>query len=126
MFGRVRELSHQETAMAMVRERNGRFELRVKHKLLPKIFTATFTDESAAKAYGEQLELLLASGRVPQELVARRRSSRPAVTMHRLIADSLAYTPVSASDRTSLDVIHSDVATVRTLQYRWAESGCSR
>lgn len=48
--------------MAMVRERNVHFELRVKHKLLTRIFTATFDDEVAARTYGEQLEALLSQG----------------------------------------------------------------
>ena len=58
--------------MAVVRRRGEKFELRLKHRLLPKLFTATFDSETDARNYGNQLKAMLAQGLVPRELVARR------------------------------------------------------
>ena len=43
----------------VVRPRRAKYELRVKHSLLPKIFTATFEHEADARNYGQQLEHFL-------------------------------------------------------------------
>ena len=56
--------------MATVTQRGNGFQLRVTHKLLPKPFYGTFDDEVSARNYGEQLERMLRSGVVPQELLA--------------------------------------------------------
>ncbi len=48
----------------------GRFELCVRNKLLPKPFYRTFDDEPEAVAFGQQLDLLLAAGVVPADLLA--------------------------------------------------------
>lgn len=110
--------------MATIRERNGRFELRVKHRLLPKVFTATFTDEISARNYGLQLESLLAQGLVPQELVGDRgRGTSP--TLHRVMSDYLAFASPSKLDRDLLHALHGQLATLRleqVMQYRWVES----
>jgi hypothetical protein len=50
--------------MAMVRKRGEKYELRIKHRLLPKgIFYSTFANEVDARNYGAQLEALLVSTR---------------------------------------------------------------
>ncbi len=44
--------------MAMVRKRGNKYELRIKHKLLPNgIYTTTFASENEAHAYGSHLEI---------------------------------------------------------------------
>lgn len=49
---------------------NGRAQLRVTHKLLPRPFFFTFDTEPEARGYGDQLQALLDRGVVPAELLA--------------------------------------------------------
>lgn len=56
--------------MASVKKtRSGTFQLRVKNKLLPKVFWATFDTHEPATRYDEQLERLPAQGIVPAALL---------------------------------------------------------
>ena len=52
------------------RLRGARWELRVKHKLLPRPFYATFATQVEADSYGQQLDAMLDRGIVPAELLA--------------------------------------------------------
>lgn len=108
--------------MAVVRRRGSRFELRVKHRLLPRVFTATFDDEDGARAYGLQLEALLARGVVPQELLAPR-SSVGVPTLGALIRNYLNTQPASALDVDVLELLFDQVGAVRVtdVTYRWCE-----
>lgn len=109
--------------MAMVRARGAKFELRVKHRLLPKPYTATFETEAEAREYGNRLESMLAQGVVPREAVALPK--RPGtVTIGRLIREYLDAVSVSAMDRDLLDLLTMWVGAKRlddVLQYKWAE-----
>lgn len=112
--------------MAMVRPRAGKFELRVKHKLLPKPYTSTFETEEKAWDYGNALEAMLARGIIPQELIAAKRASDSA-TLAKLIRDYLSSVPASALDQDLLNLLVRDanLATTRldqALQYRWCEN----
>lgn len=51
-----------------VKARSGNYQLRVIHKLLPKPYFRTFSEEAEARAYGQQLESALARGLLPSEL----------------------------------------------------------
>lgn len=53
-----------------VQARGGKYQLRVRHALLPKDFFHTFGSPEEAYAYGNQLDALLGRGVIPQELVA--------------------------------------------------------
>lgn len=111
--------------MAMVRQRGAKFELRVKHALLPKVYTATFGTEQEAWNYGNTLESLLSRGIVPEELHASKRVG-PSPTLAALIRDYLMAVPVSALDAEILGLLARDgaLAVVRmdqVLQYRWCE-----
>lgn len=108
--------------MAVVRRRGGKFELRVKSKLLPRMFTATFDDEEVANAYGAQLEALLARGVVPQELLAPR-STVGVPTLGALIRNYLNTQPASALDVDVLELLFDQVGAVRVtdVTYRWCE-----
>lgn len=111
--------------MAMVRPRAGKFELRVKHKLLPKPYTSTFETEEKAWDYGNALEAMLSRGIIPQELIAPKRASDSA-TLAKLIRDYLSSVPASALDQDLLNLLVRDanLATTRldqVLQYRWCE-----
>jgi integrase len=109
----------------VVRPRGAKFELRVKHSLLPKIFTATFEVEADARNYGQQLEALLARGVVPAELAAKRDRGT-SMSLGRLIADYQAAVPVSALDASILDMLKGihELGVVRVddvTRYKWAE-----
>lgn len=109
--------------MAMVRARGAKFELRIKHRLLPKPYTATFDTEGEARDYGNQLEAMLAQGIIPREAVAR--PNRPGtLTVGRLIREYLDAVVVSALDRDLLDVLTTMIGAKSldtVLQYKWVE-----
>jgi len=46
----------------VVQKRGSKYQLRVKHALLPKAFFATFADEASARSYGQGLENMLDRG----------------------------------------------------------------
>ncbi len=54
-----------------IQARGASHQLRVTHKLLSRPFFHTFADRDAARAYGDQLQLVLDRGIVPHELLAR-------------------------------------------------------
>jgi integrase len=110
--------------MAMVRKRGEKYELRIKHRLLPKgIFYSTFVNEVDARNYGEQLEALLAQGHLPHDLVTPRvRVSSE--TLAKLMRDYQAAVPVSALDSAILDLLRFQIGAERAdkvLKYQWAE-----
>ncbi|MCG2583914.1 site-specific integrase [Massilia sp. TS11] len=110
--------------MAMVRQRGNKFELRVKHRLLPnKIYTSTFDSEGEARSYGTRLEALLAQGLLPQDL-ASQRGSPNGDTLAKVIRDYQATVPVSALDCEILDLLYGKIGSTRVdraLTYKWAE-----
>ncbi|WP_300450295.1 hypothetical protein [Accumulibacter sp.] len=65
--------------MASIQKRGEKFQLRVKHELLPCPFFFTFDTEEEAQSYGgNQLESLLRRGIVPQEMLAKpERTDHP-------------------------------------------------
>lgn len=110
--------------MAMVRKRGEKYELRIKHRRLPKgIFYATFANEVDARNYGAKLEALLAQGHLPHDLVTQhvRVSSE---TLAKLMRDYQAAVPVSALDSAILDLLRLQIGAERAdraLKYQWAE-----
>ncbi|WP_426336087.1 site-specific integrase [Pseudoduganella sp. R-31] len=110
--------------MAMVRKRGEKYELRIKHRPLPKgIFYSTFANEVDARNYGEQVEALLAQGHLPHDLVTQRvRVSSE--TLAKLMRDYQAAVPVSALDSAILDLLRLQIGAERAdrvLKYEWAE-----
>jgi integrase len=112
--------------MATVQQRGAAFQLRVRHKLLPRAFFATFDTQVEAKNYGEQLEAMLARGVVPQELL-----TVPAVVndplAYQIIRDYRMTSPaLSDSDDVLFDVIVTDKPLIGLrlsgMTYRWVES----
>lgn len=111
--------------MASVKKtRSGTFQLRVKNKLLPKVFWATFDTHEQATQYGEQLERLLAQGIVPASLLEQGPPKRSVWTIGRCIVEYLRHNPVPVSDVKLLDTIRPDLELVGTgsLNYDWADS----
>ncbi|HMQ73258.1 MAG TPA: site-specific integrase [Rubrivivax sp.] len=106
-----------------VQARAGRYQLRVVHKLLPRPFFHTFPTADEARAYGQQLQALLAKGIVPAELAAQA----PRVDDPLLVQALRAYlrsAPVAPSDEALLGTMIEELAGVRVSQaaYAWAES----
>ena len=80
--------------MASIQKRGERFQLRVKHKLLPRPFFFTFDTEDEARTYGSQLEALLKRGIVPQELLVKPQpADDPLLT--RVASDYSSQFPVT-------------------------------
>jgi integrase len=104
--------------------RSGTFQLRVKNKLLPKIFWATFDTYDQAHQYGEQLERLLAQGIVPASLLEQEPPKRTAWTISRCIAEYIRHNAVPVSDIKLLDTIRPALGLISTnnLNYEWAEA----
>lgn len=67
--------------MAAITHRSGKWQIRVKHKLLPKPFFYTFDTEAEARGYAAKLEASLDRGVVPLELLEQteKRGSNPLV-----------------------------------------------
>jgi len=104
--------------MASIQQRGERFQLRVKHKLLPRPFFFTFDTEDEARIYGRQLESLLHRGIVPQELLAKpERADDPLLT--RIASDYSAQFPVTRSDDALLKVVLPEIVGVRLSGERW-------
>ena len=105
-----------------VRPRGASFELRVKHKLLPRPFYATFPSEDEADSYGQKLDAMLDAGVLPSELQtpAQPAADLPVMAVVRgYLANAAHLTP---SDDKLLASMLDDLATVRlsAVTYRWA------
>lgn len=113
--------------MASIQQRGGKFQLRVKHKLLPRPFFYTFDTEAEARTYGEQLDALLRQGIVPAELVATpaRRENDPLLI--EIIRAYMKQAPVTDSDDALLGVVLEEVVGVRVsgLTFAWVEGWIS-
>lgn len=115
----------QEINMSIsVQARAGRFQLRVKHRLLQKPFFFTFNAEEEARAYGKQLRDLLERGIVPIELVEKPADPKESPTVIEVIR---AYTKdashVTSSDADLLGAMYGEVAGLRVsgITYAWAD-----
>jgi integrase len=97
-----------------IQSRGARFQLRVKHKLLPAAFFNTYDTEAEARAYGVRLEGLLNRGIVPLELSeAEKRGSNP--TLARIITQYLAESNCATSDRATAKLISDAMGDTRLL-----------
>ncbi len=112
--------------MAYIKKRGDGWQLRVTHRLLPRIFYHTFASEVEAINYGETLERLLASGIVPQELLAPG-PARDDPLLSQVLTQYLANSPgVTAFDNEVIGFLLSDKPVIglrlSKLTYRWVES----
>lgn len=106
-----------------IQQRGGRFQMRVRHALLPKPFFSTFDSEAEASAYGAQLEALLARGIVPAELAAApaRRADDPLVI--EVIRAYSRAAHVAPSDGEVLDVLVRETPGLRVsgVTFAWCD-----
>lgn len=103
---------------------NGKAQLRVTHKLLPRPFFFTFETKAEAQAYGSQLHAMLDRGVVPVELMTpAEKTARDNPTVVELIRAYTKGHPITASDSDLLDTVINEVVGVRLSQltHRWAD-----
>lgn len=103
------------------------YQIRIKHRLLPKDLWATFDTREAAQQYMDQLEALLAQSIVPEALLDRTSPRQEVWTVQRCIVEYLRHNSVPLSDQKLLDTVLPSVARLSTgvLNYDWAESWVS-
>lgn len=106
-----------------VRPRGARWELRVKHRLLPRPYYSTFGTQAEAEGYGQQLDAMLDRGVVPAELLAGepRVADDPLVVA--VVRAYLAQAPhLTPSDERLLATMVDELVGVRLsgVTYRWA------
>ena len=111
--------------MASIQPRGSKYQLRVKHALLPKPFFYTFDTRPEAVAYGEQLEALLARGIVPAELLAPGADKNDRLVIEVVRAYTKHSSVLTDSDDALLDVVLRDKPViglrVSGLTFRWVE-----
>lgn len=106
-----------------VRPRGARWELRVKHKLLPRPFYATFATQAEGDSYGQQLDAMLDRGIVPAELLAgepRAADDPLLVAVVRGYINGAAH--LTVSDDKLLGSMLGELVGLRVsaVSYRWA------
>lgn len=101
------------------------YELRVKHKLLPKPFYSSFNTQAEATNYGIQLEALLAQGLVPKDLAVQRSRERgPVATLlkiEREYRQAVAVSPLDAEILARIVRWFGTDPIDRVLTFAWAE-----
>lgn len=107
--------------------KNGRYQLRVRHPLLPgnHEFYATFDHEQDAQKYGDNLHACLERNIVPKELLDKPKQKKEGWSIARCISEYMrTSSDVKHSDEKLLDTIRRDVGHVMTwsLTYGWAEA----
>lgn len=114
--------------MATVRVMGSGFQVRVKSKLLPKDFYATFDTEQDAQRYGEQLDRLLKQGIVPKDLMERPQIDRKGWTVQRCVTEYLRAGGVKLSEQKLLDTVIQDIGTDGTwhMNFQWGDAWVKR
>ncbi len=105
-----------------VQARGDKHQLRVKHRLLPKPFFATFGTDAEARSYGDQLHALLERGVVPAELLAPEPKGDDPLLVE-VIRQYTKAAPLTESDDLLLGVMLGEIVGVRVSQvtYAWAD-----
>ncbi|WP_265286092.1 hypothetical protein [Verminephrobacter eiseniae] len=117
--------------MASIQFRKGKFQLRIKNKVLPKPLFFTFDTKPEAETFKEQVEMLLSRGVVPQVLMDQARvkveRAKAAVDSQLLTAVIQGYVnnaPVAPSEADLLAAMQGELrgVTIADVDYEWAES----
>lgn len=100
--------------MASVTNRDGRWQIRVTHKLLPNgVFFATLDDEQSARGYAQNLETLLDRGIVPLEFLEKKpRTSDPILEI--ILTNHIPK--AARSDKEILELLVDEVGKLRLSQ----------
>lgn len=100
--------------MAAVTNREGRWQIRVEHILLPGgQFFYTFDDEQSARSYAQNLETLLGRGIVPVELL-EKKTRRAGPLLEKILTNYVSR--AAPSDRDILAVLIREVGELRLSQ----------
>ena len=111
--------------MASVRKTpRGRYELTIRNRLLPKPVYLTFDTEPEARAYGDQVDRLLAAGVVPTDLVRQDVQPKHTERLRYIIGAWMASGQPSASDMDLLALLQVELGRVviADVTYAWAEA----
>lgn len=113
--------------MASIQKRGDKYQVRIKHRLLPKPLFVTLDTEEAASAYGRHIEDLLDRGIVPAELLEDNRR-RVGKRLDDLIDSYRASVSVAPTDVPTLDLLKRELAAYRTsdISARWADDWVKR
>ncbi len=109
--------------MARVRPTpSGKFELRIRNRLLPKDVYLTFDDEAAAHSYGQQVDDLLKDGVVPASLIEVKDEKLE--TVAQIVRAWRQKGALSSADDGILNQVVADAGNLRLneLTYKWAEA----
>lgn len=108
--------------MASIQPRGDKFQLRVKHKLLPKPYFSTFDTEVEARTYGDQLDSLLARGIVPQEMLAATPKGHDPLIIE-VARQYAALGSITDSDNELLTVVLCEIPGLRVsgVTFGWVE-----
>jgi hypothetical protein len=108
----------------LVRSRNNgkTFELRVKHRLLPKPVYYTFDVQEDAQRAGHRAIAALDRGEIPSWL--ERTERRALITVSQAIVAYRGISAVPSSTQNLLDTVMNDVGnrSLVDVDYEWAES----
>lgn len=99
----------------------GKFELCIRHKLLPKRVYLTFGSEAEANTYGQQVDSLLAAGIVPAGLVVEK--TKPQELLSIIIRAWMNSGDAAPTEGDVLQLLMAEVGglTVGELTYTWAQ-----
>lgn len=109
--------------MASVRKTpGGKFELCIRHKLLPKRIHFTFEGMAEAVQYGEQCEALLSMGVIPAGLVQETKA-RPKERLSLILRAWINSGDPAPSELEVLELLINEVGTLNldALTYNWAQ-----
>lgn len=96
--------------MASIQPRGTKWQVRIKHKLLPRPLFVTFDDEHSASAYARHIEAMLDSGVVPLDLLDPGEQRAASPRLGTLLAKYRASTPAPApSDLPTLKLLESEL-----------------
>jgi hypothetical protein len=108
--------------MALVRKTpSGKYELRIRSRLLPKDVYLTFDDEAAAHSYGQQVDDLLKDGVIPASLIDTKEEKLD--TVAQIVRAWRHKGSLSSADDGILNQVLAEAGRLRLneISYKWAE-----
>lgn len=109
--------------MAAITKRSDKWQIRVRHRLLPKPFFATFDEEDEARSYASRLEAMLDRGVVPMDLMEQgeKRGSDP--VLFKMLESYVADGGIAPTDAPVVEQLKVSLPRVRLsgVTARWAD-----
>ena len=117
--------------MASIQSRGGKFQLRIKNKVLPKPLFYTFDTLAEAEAFQAQVDGLLRQGVVPQVLMnaaeakqKQEKATQDSQFLSAVVQGYLNHAPVAPNEAALLAVMQRDDlrgVAVADVTYQWVE-----